>query len=163
MIVGKEEEEEEAWWCGAPWVFSCTLGQTNDLNKELWTNAPPPAPPHTPLPRQYITHWGRYGSLSNTDGHRSWQGQNERDHGSPQHLERHVGDLGNILADEIGTAHVDILDPLITLEGPTSVIGLAIVVDEREDDLGTGGHPSSLTTGNAGDRVACGVIGKGRY
>ncbi|MPC72813.1 Superoxide dismutase [Cu-Zn] [Portunus trituberculatus] len=82
-----------------------------------------------------------------------------RDHGSPIHLERHVGDLGNILADQSGVAHVNITDPLVTLVGPRSVIGRAIVVHAGEDDLGGGGHPSSLKTGNAGGRVGCGVIG----
>ena len=28
-----------------------------------------------------------------------------------------------------------------------------------EDDLGRGGHETSKTTGNAGGRAACGVIG----
>lgn len=82
-----------------------------------------------------------------------------RDHGSPKHLERHVGDLGNIVADEAGVAHVNISDPLVTLVGPRSAIGRAIVVHAGEDDLGAGGHPSSLKTGNAGGRVGCGVIG----
>ena len=83
----------------------------------------------------------------------------QRNHGSPKHLERHVGDLGNIIADEIGVATVNITDPLVTLVGPRSVIGRAIVVHATVDDLGTGGHSSSLTTGNAGGRVGCGVIG----
>lgn len=34
-----------------------------------------------------------------------------------------------------------------------------VVVHAAEDDLGLGGHELSLTTGNAGDRWACGVIG----
>ncbi|XP_050691425.1 superoxide dismutase [Cu-Zn]-like isoform X3 [Eriocheir sinensis] len=83
----------------------------------------------------------------------------KRDHGSPQNLERHVGDLGNILADETGIAVVNITDPLVTLVGPRSVVGRALVVHAGEDDLGKGGHPTSLTTGNAGGRVGCGVIG----
>ncbi len=50
-------------------------------------------------------------------------------------------------------------DHLVKLIGPLSVIGRAIVVHANRDDLGKGGHELSLTTGNAGGRVACGVIG----
>ena len=34
-----------------------------------------------------------------------------------------------------------------------------VIVHADEDDLGLGGHELSATTGNAGDRLACGVIG----
>lgn len=34
-----------------------------------------------------------------------------------------------------------------------------IVVHENIDDLGLGGTPLSNSTGNAGGRIACGVIG----
>lgn len=70
-----------------------------------------------------------------------------------------VGDLGNIVADAKGNASYESEDPLIHLEGPFSVVGRAIVVHRDEDDLGTGGHDDSLTTGHAGPRVACAVIG----
>jgi len=33
------------------------------------------------------------------------------------------------------------------------------VIHEGVDDLGRGGHEQSKTTGNAGGRLACGVIG----
>ncbi|XP_047487608.1 superoxide dismutase [Cu-Zn]-like [Penaeus chinensis] len=82
-----------------------------------------------------------------------------RPHGSPEHSERHIGDLGNILADATGRAEVNITDPLVTLVGPRTVLGRAVVVHAGEDDLGRGGNEESLKTGNAGGRVACGVIG----
>ena len=40
-----------------------------------------------------------------------------------------------------------------------NIIGRAIVVHAREDDLGQGGDEGSLKTGNAGGRVGCCVIG----
>ena len=45
------------------------------------------------------------------------------------------------------------------MSGERSIIGRAIVVHQGTDDLGLGGSPGSKTTGNAGARVACGVIG----
>eukprot|EP00794_Sanderia_malayensis_P000561 gene561-1218_t len=80
-------------------------------------------------------------------------------HGAPADEVRHVGDLGNITADDNGSAKVDITDNMVTLNGPHSVIGRAFVVHADVDDLGKGGHELSLTTGNAGARLACGVIG----
>jgi Cu-Zn family superoxide dismutase len=80
-------------------------------------------------------------------------------HGAPGDETRHVGDLGNVDANADGKAEVNITDHLVSLIGPTSVIGRALVVHADVDDLGKGGHELSLTTGNAGGRVGCGVIG----
>jgi superoxide dismutase, Cu-Zn family len=70
-----------------------------------------------------------------------------------------VGDLGNIVADEHGVAVVDVVDAVVQLLGPHSVIGRSVVVTAGADDEGRGGHENSLTTGNSGPRIAAGVIG----
>ncbi|XP_071937835.1 superoxide dismutase [Cu-Zn] [Coffea arabica] len=82
-----------------------------------------------------------------------------KEHGAPEDENRHAGDLGNITVGEDGTASFNIVDKQIPLSGPLSVIGRAVVVHGDPDDLGKGGHELSKTTGNAGGRVACGIIG----
>ncbi len=72
--------------------------------------------------------------------------------------EGHVGDLGNIQADDNGKADFSIKANRVDLIGDRSVVGRGIVVHADEDDLGKGGDEESLKTGNAGDRLACGVI-----
>ncbi len=83
----------------------------------------------------------------------------KKEHGGPNDEERHVGDLGNIVADENGNVETLYEDKLIRLTGEFSVIGRSCVVHESEDDLGRGGFSDSKTTGHAGGRLACGIIG----
>lgn len=73
-------------------------------------------------------------------------------HGSPDSPERHVGDLGNIVADSKGHAHYDRVDTLISFEGENNILGKAVIVHSDADDYKT------QPTGNAGGREACGVI-----
>lgn len=80
-------------------------------------------------------------------------------HGGPDKEERHAGDLGNIVAGADGVAKFDFTDAQIPLIGENSIIGRSLVVHEKEDDLGMGGDEESKKTGNAGPRLACGVIG----
>ncbi|XP_035677706.1 superoxide dismutase [Cu-Zn]-like isoform X2 [Branchiostoma floridae] len=80
-------------------------------------------------------------------------------HGGPNDAVRHVGDLGNIVANVAGVAQVDITDNQLSLYGADSIIGRGVVVHADEDDLGKGGHELSDTTGNSGGRLACGIIG----
>eukprot|EP00918_Siedleckia_nematoides_P024102 GHVU01051968.1.p1 GENE.GHVU01051968.1~~GHVU01051968.1.p1 ORF type:complete len:155 (-),score=16.86 GHVU01051968.1:441-905(-) len=82
-----------------------------------------------------------------------------KEHGAPGDADRHVGDLGNVTAGADGVAKIEISDKLINLTGPHSIIGRTIVIHADVDDLGKGGHELSKTTGNAGGRLACGVIG----
>jgi superoxide dismutase, Cu-Zn family len=77
----------------------------------------------------------------------------DQPHGGPKDAERHVGDLGNVTADESGRVDEEITDSVITLDGPHSIIGRSVLVHAKEDDL------KSQPTGEAGARLACGVIG----
>jgi len=83
-------------------------------------------------------------------------------HGAPNDKIRHVGDLGNIVADANGVALVNLTDSMISLYGPMSILGRSVVVHSAVDDLGRGGSPLSKTTGNAGTRPACGIIGRAK-
>ena len=74
-------------------------------------------------------------------------------HAGPQAEARHVGDLGNITAGADGVATVDVTDKQLAFDGHHGVIGRAVVVHAKADDLKT------QPTGDAGGRLACGVIG----
>tara|TARA_B100001057_G_scaffold497904_1_gene603353 strand:- start:241 stop:2187 length:1947 start_codon:yes stop_codon:yes gene_type:complete len=102
-------------------------------------------------------HIHEFGDLSDgcdsAGGHYNPDGV---DHGDLE--EGHVGDLGNVEADKKGIAIIKIVAERVDLHGPRSVVGRAVVIHADEDDLGKGGDEESLKTGNAGDRVGCGVI-----
>lgn len=75
-------------------------------------------------------------------------------HGA-MHGESHAGDLGNITADAAGkvSTTMTIPDSKLTLgPGPLSVVGRALVVHAKADDL------KSQPAGDSGPRIACGVI-----
>ena len=78
------------------------------------------------------------------------------DHGDLE--EGHVGDLGNVTANEDGVITLDISAPRVDLNGDRSVVGRSIIIHSDRDDLGLGGDAESIKTGNAGERLACGVI-----
>lgn len=66
--------------------------------------------------------------------------------------------MGNVHSEN-GVAYFKLTDDLVKLSGELSVIGRSMVVHANEDDLGKSDHPDSKSTGNAGTRLACGVIG----
>ncbi|MGH9338297.1 MAG: superoxide dismutase family protein [Acidobacteriota bacterium] len=77
-------------------------------------------------------------------------------HGAPDAAQHHAGDLGNIEVDESGNAHLEMTVDYISLgQGPNSILGRAVLVHADPDDL------TSQPSGNAGARVACGVIEAG--
>ncbi len=74
-------------------------------------------------------------------------------HGHPTSAERHAGDLPALQANKQGRANIQVDIDIITLmPGPANIIGRAVVVHADPDDYKT------QPTGNAGARLACGVI-----
>ena len=73
-------------------------------------------------------------------------------HAGPDAEQRHAGDLGNITADAKGEGHYDRVDSHLSLEGDHAIVGLSVIVHGGKDDF------TSQPSGNAGPRVACGVI-----
>ena len=106
-------------------------------------------------PGKHGFHVHEYGDATARDGSTAGGHYNpgHRAHGAPDALNRHEGDLGNITADADGNATVNFVDPQLSLDGPNSIIGRSVVVHAKADDL------TSQPSGNAGPRVAVGVIG----
>lgn len=77
-------------------------------------------------------------------------------HGAPGAESRHVGDLGNVVADESGAAQMDVVIAGLQLDGPDMIIGRSVIVHADADDMQT------QPTGGAGVKLACGVIGIAR-
>jgi Cu-Zn family superoxide dismutase len=77
-----------------------------------------------------------------------------RPHGRITHPQHHAGDNDNLVADAEGVAKVDAHFSGVVLGGggTTDVVGKAIVVHADPDDY------TSQPSGNAGARIACGVI-----
>lgn len=100
-------------------------------------------------------HIHQYGDLTSEDG------SSLGDHYDPLHMQhalphteqRHAGDFGNIKANADGVADIKIVVDNISLSGQKNpILGRGLVVHAKPDD---GGQPS----GNAGARIAVGVIG----
>lgn len=90
------------------------------------------------------------GDAMGTKGHFNPHGKPHGHHGS---AERHAGDLPALRANKRGRANVQADMDIITLRpGPANIIGRALVVHAQPDDYKT------QPTGNAGARIACGVI-----
>ncbi len=75
-------------------------------------------------------------------------------HGRAGSATHHAGDIDNLVANEAGVARVDayVRGVMLGGGGPTDIIRRAVVVHANADDY------SSQPAGNAGARIACGVI-----
>jgi Cu-Zn family superoxide dismutase len=61
---------------------------------------------------------------------------------------RHVGDLGNIVADANGVANFTFTyDNIFSIVGANTIVGRALVLHQDMDDLGLGNTSVSMTTG----------------
>src|SRR6476620_11367749 len=106
-------------------------------------------------PGKHGFHVHAFGDCSSSDGSSAGGhfDPTHKQHGAPDAADRHAGDLGNIEADASGKAHLEWSDKVMKLSGADSIVGHAMIVHEKADDLKT------QPTGNAGGRLACGVIG----
>lgn len=100
-------------------------------------------------------HIHEFGDISSTDGMSTGGHFNPHaaKHAGPKDADHHAGDMGNIEADKSGAGKLELDLKGTHLEGPDGIIGHAVVVHAKADDLKT--QPS----GNAGPRVGVGVIG----
>ena len=79
-----------------------------------------------------------------------------KSHGNPASAERHAGDLPALKAAKNGRAKVDVtLDAISIGQGPGNIVGRGLIIHADPDDYKT------QPTGNAGARIACGVIKAG--
>lgn len=106
-------------------------------------------------PGKHGFHIHEFGDCSSPDGKSAGGHFNpgNHQHGAPDATDRHAGDLGNIEADASGKAHLEMTDKVMKLSGTDSIVGHAVIVHEKADDLKT------QPTGDAGGRLGCGVIG----
>lgn len=105
-------------------------------------------------PGEHGFHIHEHGDCSAHDGSSAGGHFNptNKKHGGPEDEERHAGDLGNVVADEDGKAHYELLDSVLQLNGKDTIVGRSVVIHADPDDLVT------QPTGNSGGRIGCGVI-----
>jgi Cu-Zn family superoxide dismutase len=105
--------------------------------------------------QKHAIHVHQFGDCSAPDGASAGGHYNPEghQHGLPTADKRHAGDLGNLQADSEGKAHYELTVKNISIAGTMNpIIGRGVIVHAKPDD---GGQP----VGNAGGRIACGVIG----
>ena len=102
--------------------------------------------------QKYGFHVHKYGDCrengKNAGAHLGSYRKNKK-HGSADSEERHMGDLGNLVAGEDGTAiYKKTVNMCMRKLG-----GRSVIIHAQEDDL------KSQPSGNAGSYIGCGIIG----
>ena len=108
-------------------------------------------------PGKHGIHVHEFGDCSGEDGSAAGSHFNptQQPHAGPDNLHRHVGDLGNVVADRNGRAHYERFDTISRLEGPDSIVGKSVIIHADADDFVT--QPA----GASGAKIACGIIQAG--
>jgi superoxide dismutase, Cu-Zn family len=104
---------------------------------------------------KHAIHIHQFGDCSSPDGMSAGGHYNPENHphALPEKESRHAGDLGNLQADGNGKVHYEITIKNVTIAGTKNpIIGRGVIVHAKADD-------GSQPVGNAGARIACGVIG----
>jgi Cu-Zn family superoxide dismutase len=73
-------------------------------------------------------------------------------HACRESTTHHAGDFGNIEIQPDGTGHLVVVTAMLSLRGPNSPIGKAVILHTGADDCKT------QPTGNSGGRLACGLV-----
>ena len=109
-------------------------------------------------PGQHAMHIHEFGDGSSADGTSAGSHYNPEGHahGAPGSGAHHAGDFGNITADASGNSTFELTVHNITVAGVTNpIVGRALVIHAKADDF-------TQPVGNAGPRVAVGIIGLGK-
>jgi Cu-Zn family superoxide dismutase len=105
--------------------------------------------------QMHAMHIHQWGDITGKNGKATGGHYNPKshDHGLPGKPHRHAGDLGNLQADANGKARYELTVENISIAGSKNpIVGRGVIIHAKKDD---GGQP----TGNAGPRIAQGVIG----
>jgi len=104
-------------------------------------------------------HIHAYGNITLSNGESAGGHFNPllANHACPPTKPRHVGDMGNWVADSTGTVTINFLNDLARFRGVRGIIGGTMIVHSGQDDCVT------QPTGNSGLRIAFGVVGRGNF
>lgn len=129
--------------------YAMFVEQDGEIALELDVESAPPG--------THAVHIHEFGDCSAPDGTSAGSHWNPAsvDHGAWGSDPFHLGDIGNLEVDENGRGRITMSTDLwaIGTGGDNDVVGKSVIVHAEADDFGQ-------PTGNAGGRIACGVIGK---
>lgn len=115
-----------------------------------------------PAGQQLAFHIHEKGVCDAGDGFKTAGGHfnpTGKEHGMNSPHGAHAGDMMNVTVAKDGTLHTEVINTAVTLNiGANSIMdvdGSALVLHAKADDY------TSQPAGNAGDRIACGVIKQG--